>query len=164
MIATLAIIAYLAAGSILALRLFRTHESSVRSRVLALGLGFLGVALHAIPHYQNLISSSSINLGIFNAMSLITWTITLLLLVSSISKPVANLGIVIMPLAAIALYLESRYQTVHFITDQLSSGLTIHILVSMLAYSLFTLASVQAVLLAIQDHHLSAPSEAITSP
>ncbi|MES9826075.1 MAG: cytochrome c biogenesis protein CcsA [Candidatus Thiodiazotropha endolucinida] len=154
MIATLAIIAYLAAGSILALRLFRTHESSVRSRVLALGLGFLGVALHAIPHYQNLISSSGINLGIFNAMSLIAWTITLLLLVSSISKPVENLGIIIMPLAAIALYLESRYQTVHFVTDQLSSGLTIHILVSMLAYSLFTLASVQAVLLAIQDHHL----------
>ncbi|MEW8028194.1 MAG: cytochrome c biogenesis protein CcsA [Candidatus Thiodiazotropha sp.] len=154
LIATLAIIAYLAAGSILALRLFRSHEDSKLPRVLALGLGFLGVALHAFPHYQNLISSFGINLGVFNAMSLIAWTITLLLLVSSISKPVENLGIVIMPLAAIALYLESRYQTVHFITDHLSSGLTIHILVSMLAYSLFTLASVQAVLLAIQDHHL----------
>ncbi|MES9968755.1 MAG: cytochrome c biogenesis protein CcsA [Candidatus Thiodiazotropha sp.] len=154
MIATLAILAYLAAGSILALRLFRNQEGSKLPRALALAVGFLGVALHAVPHYQNLISSSAINLGIFNAMSLIAWTITLLLLVSSISKPVENLGIVIMPLAAVALFLESRYQTVHFITEQVSGGLTIHILVSMLAYSLFTLASVQAVLLAIQDHHL----------
>jgi ABC-type uncharacterized transport system permease subunit len=154
LIATLAIIAYVTAGLILAIRLFRGHEHSRMSRVLALGLGFIGVALHAFPHYQNLITSTGINLGVFNALSLITWTITLLLLISSISKPVENLGIVLLPLAAIALFLENRYQTVHFITDQVSSGLTIHILVSMLAYSLFTLASVQAVLLAIQDHHL----------
>jgi ABC-type uncharacterized transport system permease subunit len=154
LIATLAIIAYLAAGLILAIRLFRGYEDANLTRILALGLGFLGVVLHAFPHYQNLVSSTGINLGVFNALSLITWTITLLLLISSISKPVENLGIVLLPLAAIALFLENRYQTVHFITDEVSSGLTIHILVSMLAYSLFTLASVQAVLLAIQDHHL----------
>lgn len=154
MISTLAIIAYLAAGSILALRLFRNQEGSLIPRALGLGIGFLGVALHAIPLYANLISATGINMGVFNALSLIAWTIALLLLISSISKPVENLGIFILPLAALALYLESRYQTVHFITDKFSGGLTIHILVSMLAYSLFTLASVQAVLLAIQDHHL----------
>ncbi|MFC1327654.1 MAG: cytochrome c biogenesis protein CcsA [gamma proteobacterium symbiont of Ctena orbiculata] len=153
-IATLAIAAYLAAGLILAFRLFRNQEGTRLPRALGLAVGFLGVALHAIPLYQNLVSSSGINMGVFNALSLIAWTITLLLLVSSISKPVENLGIVIMPIAAFALYLEGRFQTVHFITDQVSSGLTLHILVSMLAYSLFTLASVQAVLLAIQDHHL----------
>ncbi|MCU7876056.1 MAG: cytochrome c biogenesis protein CcsA [Candidatus Thiodiazotropha sp. (ex Lucinoma borealis)] len=154
LIAILAITAYLAAGLVITLRLFRNQEGSKLPRALGLGLGFIGVVLHAIPHYQNLLSASGINMGIFNALSLIAWTITLLLLISSLSKPVENLGIVIMPIAAIAIFLESRYQTVHFLTDQLSSGLTIHILVSMLAYSLFTLASVQAVLLAIQDHHL----------
>ncbi|MES9940576.1 MAG: cytochrome c biogenesis protein CcsA [Candidatus Thiodiazotropha sp. 6PLUC2] len=154
LIATLAIIAYLAAGAVIALRLFNSRETSGLPRAIALGLGFLGVLLHAIPHYQNFVAAAGLNMGIFNALSLIAWTISLLLLISSLTKPVENLGIVIMPIAALAIYLENRYQTVHFISGQLSSGLTIHILVSMLAYSLFTLASVQAVLLAIQDHHL----------
>ncbi|MCG8486735.1 MAG: cytochrome c biogenesis protein CcsA [Candidatus Thiodiazotropha sp.] len=154
MTATLAIIAYLATGIVIALRLFNGRIGSALPRSLALGLGFLGILLHAIPHYQNLMAASGFNMGIFNATSLIAWTIALLLLVSSLTKPVENLGIFIMPIAAIAIFLENRYQTVHFLSGQLSSGLTIHILVSMLAYSLFTLASVQAVLLAIQDHHL----------
>ncbi|MCU7851657.1 MAG: cytochrome c biogenesis protein CcsA [Candidatus Thiodiazotropha sp. (ex Monitilora ramsayi)] len=154
MTALFAILAYLAAGSVIALRLFRNPVNASPPRSLALVLGFVGVALHAIPLYQNMVSASGLNMGVFNALSLIAWTITLLLLISSLSKPVENLAIAIMPIAAIAVYLDSRYQTVHFLTDQISTGLTTHILVSMLAYSLFTLASVQAVLLAIQDHHL----------
>ena len=150
----LAILAYLAAGLIISLRLFRPQSESQMPRALALALGFVGVALHAMPLYQNMVSPSGLNMGVFNALSLITWTLTLLLLISSLSKPVENLAIMVMPFTAIAVYLDSRYQSVHFLTDQFSGGLTIHILVSMLAYSLFALASVQAILLAIQDHHL----------
>ena len=152
--ATLAITAYLATGLVIALRLFNGRIGSRLPRILALGLGFLGIVLHAVPHYMNFVAATSLNMGIFNALSLIAWTIALLLMISSLTKPVENLGIVIMPIVALAIYLENRFQTVHFLSGQLSSGLTIHILVSMLAYSLFTLASVQAVLLAIQDHHL----------
>lgn len=150
----LAILAYLASGSIITLRLFRNQATGGSLRWLALGLGFVGVALHTVPLYQNMVSASGLNMGVFNALSLIAWTITLLLLISSLTKPVENLGIAVMPLSALAIFLDNRFQTVHFLTDQVSAGLTIHILVSMLAYSLFTLASVQAVLLAIQDHHL----------
>jgi ABC-type uncharacterized transport system permease subunit len=151
----LAILAYLASGTIITLRLFRNQAGSAPPlRWLALGLGFIGVALHAVPLYHNMVSTNGLNMGVFNALSLIAWTITLLLLISSLSKPVENLGIAVMPVSALAIFLDSRFQTVHFLTDQVSAALTIHILVSMLAYSLFTLASVQAVLLAIQDHQL----------
>jgi ABC-type uncharacterized transport system permease subunit len=150
----LAILAYLATGLIITLRLFRSQAVSNAPRSLALLLGLAGVALHAIPLYQNMVSANGINMGVFNAFSLITFTITLLLLISSLTKPIENLAIAVMPITAIAVYLDDRYQTVHFLTDQFSGGLTLHILVSMLAYSLFALASVQAILLAIQDHHL----------
>jgi ABC-type uncharacterized transport system permease subunit len=154
LIALLAILAYLASGLIVGLRLFRPQSESHAPRFIALALGFVGVALHALPLYHNMVSANGLNMGVFNALSLITWTLTLLLLISSLSKPVENLAIVVMPLTAIAVFLDSRYQSVHFITDQFSGGLTLHILVSMIAYSLFALASVQAILLAIQDHHL----------
>jgi ABC-type uncharacterized transport system permease subunit len=150
----LAILAYLAAGLIISLRLFCSKAESNAPRALALVLGFVGAALHAIPLYQNMVSANGLNMGVFNALSLITWTITLLLLISSLSKPIENLAIAVMPITALAVYLDSRYQSVHFLTDQFSGGLSLHILLSMLAYSLFTLASVQAILLAIQDHHL----------
>ena len=154
LISLFAILSYLTAGVLISLRLFRNQDSASPPRALALAIGFVGVLLHAIPLYQNMASDVGINMGVFNAFSLITWTITLLLLISSLSKPVENLGIALLPIAAIAIFLDSRYQTVHFLTDQFPSELTIHILVSMLAYSLFALASVQAILLAIQDHHL----------
>ena len=154
MLALLAIIAYLSAGLIITLRLFRNQSDSKIPRALALSLGFIGVALHAAPLYQNMVSPFGINMGVFNALSLITWTLTLLMLISSLSKPIENLAIAVMPITALAVYLDSRFQSVHFLTDQFSGGLTIHIMVSMLAYSLFALASVQSVLLAIQDHHL----------
>ena len=83
-----------------------------------------------------------------------SWTIVLLLLLSSLTKPVENLGILLLPLAAVTLYLESQYPSTGFLRQQAGWSLKIHVLVSMLAYSLLTLASVQAVLVAIQDHHL----------
>lgn len=153
-ISLLAILAYLAAGLIISLRLFRNLAKTNSLRSIALALGFLGVALHAIPLYQNMISPNGINMGVFNAFSLITWTITLLLLISSLSKPIENLAIFAMPTTALAIFLDYQYQSVNFLTDQFSGGLTMHILVSMLAYSLYALASVQAILMAIQDHHL----------
>ncbi|MEN8166471.1 MAG: cytochrome c biogenesis protein CcsA [Pseudomonadota bacterium] len=146
--------AYLSAAICFTLRLFRGDQITIPLRPVGMLLGFFGLLLHGILLYQNIVTDTAVNLGVFNAFSLITWTILLLLLISSLSKPVENLGIVLLPLGALAVTLEARYFSVHLLTDTASTGLTMHILVSMLAYSFFTLASVQAVLLAIQDHHL----------
>jgi ABC-type uncharacterized transport system permease subunit len=150
----LVIAAYLGAAACFTLRLFRSDMDNVPLKPLGLLLMLFGIVLHGILTYQNTVTENSVNLGVFNAFSLITWTILLLLLISSLTKPVENLGIALLPLGALAVVLESRYESVHLLTDTATLGLTIHILVSMLAYSLFTLASVQAILLAVQDHHL----------
>ena len=154
MFALPAIAAYLGSTLCFTLRLFRPEQIKIPLRPVGILLGFIGILLHGLLIYQNTVTASGVNLGVFNAFSLIAWTILLLLLVSSIGKPVENLAIVLMPMAIAAIVIESFYTSVHLLQDTASTGLTIHILVSLLAYSLFTLASVQAVLLAIQDHHL----------
>ena len=154
MLALSAIAAYLGAAICFTLRLFRSERIKIPLRSVGLLLGFSGILLHGILLYSNTVTDRGINLGVFNAFSLISWTILLLLLISSLTKPVENLGIVLLPLAALAIEVETHFVSVHLLTETMSAGLTLHILVSMLAYSLFTLASVQAVLLAIQDHHL----------
>ncbi len=151
-----AILCYLAASILIGLRLFGGQSSKVRSRQIGIQVGLGGSLLHAALLYQNIFVSAGINLGFFNAVSLVAWTIVLVLMLSALTKPVENLGIVVLPLAAIAIALELSFKSAHFLPPDTLWGLRIHVLISLLAYSLLTLASVQAILLAVQDHHLHA--------
>jgi len=154
LIAFVAILLYFAAGTAIALRLFRPDMPWTPGRNVVLGLGFAGLALHTWLLYDSIFSQPGLNLAFFNALALTSWTVVTLLLVSSVTKPVDNLGILLLPLAALTIYLEARYPSVDFMRPATGWDIKIHVLISMLAYSLLTLASVQAILLAIQDHHL----------
>jgi ABC-type uncharacterized transport system permease subunit len=153
-IALVAVLLYLASGVSIALRLFRPDKPGTPGRNGALALGFAGLALHTWLLYDAIFSGPGLNLGFFNALALTSWTVITLLLVSSMTKPVENLGILLLPVAAVTLVLEASYPSVGFMRPATGWDLKIHVLLSMLAYSLLTLASVQALLLAIQDHHL----------
>ncbi len=152
--AFLAIACYAAAGVFIAIRLFKNQGEGLPPRTTGIGLGLAGVILHTVVLYQNIHIDSGINLGFFNAGSLVMWIILLLLMVSSLTKPVENLGIVLLPIAIIAVTLELYFPATRLLPTDSAWGLRVHVLISLLAYSIFTLASVQAILLSIQDHHL----------
>ncbi|MCW8907951.1 MAG: cytochrome c biogenesis protein CcsA, partial [Sedimenticola sp.] len=113
-----------------------------------------GILLHAYLLYQGMDIEGGLNLSFFGASSLIAWTVVLLLMLSALSKPVENLGITLLPLAALTIALEMHFPPDHIMAGNAPWGLRIHVLISLLAYSMLTMASVQAILLAIQDHHL----------
>ncbi len=144
--------AYVVAGVLIAVRLFRPGDGPPRA--LALGAAWLAVVAHGLWLTQHILTGTGFDLGFFNALSVAAWTIALLLVLSALTKPVDNLGILLFPLAAAALWLENRYPVTHFLGRDLPWGVRLHILISILAYSLLAIASVQAILLAIQDHHL----------
>ncbi|MCB1872228.1 MAG: cytochrome c biogenesis protein CcsA [Chromatiaceae bacterium] len=152
--ALLAIACYVAGTVVIAMRLFRSSSAAKIPRPVGIALGFAGVLLHGIFLYQQLFTNAGINLGFFDAGALVTWTILLLLLISAISKPVENLAILLFPLAAVMIILAIRFHTSHFLSAAAPWGLRVHVLISLLAYSLLAMASVQAILLAVQDHHL----------
>ncbi len=154
LIAILAMLSYLASGLIIGLRLFNNRLKLQLPRQGGIALGLVGITLHSAVLYQALFTDSGLNLGIFNAASLSAWIIVLTLMLSAISKPVENLGIVLLPLAAVALLLELAFPTTYIFDPASPWGLRIHAIVSLMAYSLFTMAAVQAGLLAIQDQHL----------
>lgn len=150
----LAILLYLTSSALLSLRLSRgaTGVASAKNGILTLGLA--GVLVHAAILYQGLFTEAGLNLGFFNASSLVTWLIVLMLLVSAYKQPLESLGIILLPVAALAVLLESFYPSEHLIHSSATWELEVHILISILAYSVLSIAAVQAVLLAIQDHHL----------
>ncbi|HYN77919.1 MAG TPA: cytochrome c biogenesis protein CcsA [Lamprocystis sp. (in: g-proteobacteria)] len=154
LLASSAILFYLAATAVIGLRLFRPEETWVPSRDVALSLGFAGLILHTWLLWNSIFSQVGLNLAFFNALALTSWTVITLLLVSSLTKPVENLGLILLPVAAVTLLLELLYGEIAFMSPTASWSLKVHVLLSMLAYSLLTLAAVQAILLAVQDHHL----------
>ncbi|MBK1704730.1 cytochrome C assembly family protein [Halochromatium glycolicum] len=153
-IATL--IAYIGSASLIGWRLF-THQpdtNTARLRGFTLGLAYAGLTLHTWLLYMAIFSHTGLNLGFFNALSLAAWTVVAALLLSSLSKPIENLGLVVLPLAALTVLLDMLYPSAPFLGESTSWVLKLHVLLSMLAYSLLTLGSVQAVLLWVQDSYL----------
>lgn len=147
---------YFVTGGLLARRLFHAQPNGTsgprKTQIIALGL--FAVALHAVLLYQNLFVPEGLNLGLFNALSLITWLIAAILMLAAFSNPVENLGIFLLPIAGLAVILESFFPAEHTLITSQALELKLHILVSIMAYSLLSIAAGQALLLAVQDRHL----------
>jgi ABC-type uncharacterized transport system permease subunit len=154
LIGILAILLYLASGLLLALCLVRRERTGHVGRNLALTVGFIAVLLHGVALYPLLITATGMNLGFFNAASLVGWLAALLLLASSLRQPLENLGIVLLPMAALTIALMFAYPAQHVVREAIHWQLDLHIMLSILAYSLLVIAALQAILLAIQDHQL----------
>jgi len=153
MLQILSIFFYLAATLLLVQRLRGGPQPGPRLRPLALGLAFLGVLGHGVSVYQAIAIPAGLDLEFFNVLSLIALFITLLLVAAATTRPLENLGIPILPLAAVALLLQMAGSGPPDLVSD-SIGVQLHILLSILAYALLSLAAVQALLLAIQDHYL----------
>jgi len=154
LIAIPAAILYFAGGLSTGIRLFGSEGGLHPARSLGIGLGFAALLLHGVMLYFELFTAGGLNLSFFNAVSLAAWTVAGLLLVSALSKPVENLAILALPVAAITVLLDLRFPGSHLLGPNAGWALRVHVLTSMLAYSLLTLASAQAILLAVQDNHL----------
>ncbi len=110
--------------------------------------------LHALLAWQTLITPQGLNVELFAIVGLVGWLVALLLTLANLSLPVASLGIVVYPVAALAVIGLAFAPPGHYLTEALDAGLRLHILLSILAYSLLSIAAVQAALLYIQDSHL----------
>ncbi len=104
--------------------------------------------------FTNFWSVEGITFGLANSASFSAWLIAVLLFLSSISKPVHALGILVYPLVAIALLFGV------FFPDEgqkiISLSIASHVFLSITAYALLALAVCQSVLLKIQERHLHA--------
>ncbi len=147
-----AIACYLATATLLAMRLTKKIEMDNKTKLILLGL--VAVVLHATVLAFNMFTPQGINFGFFHAASLLSWLIALILLTAALTKPVENLGIVLLPLAALAISLSLVFPSEYYISEVGTTQIGAHILISIVAYSLLSIAAVQAILLAIQDRHL----------
>jgi len=151
---TLSIALYIVTTILLARRLFQSTETVASARIALISLGMGAAILHIGVVYNSVFTPAGINLGIYSAASLIMAMVASLMLVAAVKQPVENLGILILPVAAITLLLDQLFSAQHILSAEYSSQIELHIILSLLAYSLLTIAALQSVLLAIQDRQL----------
>lgn len=148
---------YLGTGVLLIKHLWGGPLASLRP-VFALVL--LAVLVHALLlHTTVFLDSAAINVGFTNAASLSAWIVSVIFLATALIRPAYELGAVILPVSGLAVLAAWLWPPPAPDTVQ-STGLTIHLLISLVAYGFLALAVVQSAVMSLQDHRLRVHAEA----
>ncbi len=123
-------------------------------RTFALALTSVAGLAHGLFLYPRTFTEAGVAIGIVNAASIVGWCIGITVLLLNLRRPVESLAVVILPLAALTLGLDIGFPETRVLAQQLSMGMNLHIAISIVAYSLFAIAAIQALLLAFATHQL----------
>jgi ABC-type uncharacterized transport system permease subunit len=113
-----------------------------------------GLALHAAGIYHLMITSAGIDLSITRAFSLVTVTINTIVMISSLKKPLHNLFVLLLPLSIAAVLLTLIDNKGPLFLPSMNFGIGLHVVLSIVSYSLLAVATLQALLLHWQNSHL----------
>lgn len=117
-------------------------------------IGALGLIAHGLLVWQTLFTGGALNLGFFQSSLLISWLVVAILLVMNLSKPLDSLFLGAYPLAGLTVVCALVTHTPPRFIQRDDWGILSHIALSVTAYSLFTLAAGQALLLYFQNRQL----------
>lgn len=120
----------------------------------------LPLALQGYLLYQSLFVDGQLNLGLVSSLSIILWLTLLVYWVGRFFYPIASLQTLVLPLAAAGALLPMLFPTAHMQPKTTSLVFEAHIIVAMLAYSLFTIAVLHAGLMSLVEkrlHHAILP-------
>lgn len=129
------------------------HDKNTRHFVLLCGA--IALIAHLINMVQVIVTADGYNFGFFKIATLFSFAISGLVLASSLKRPVENLFLLIFPIAVISI-LCSLFIPSDYILPQAdyTAGVALHIILAILATSIFTIGAVQAVFMAYENQQL----------
>ncbi len=111
-------------------------------------------ALHTWLLAGSMFGGAGMYLGVGNALSLILWLTVLIYGLGSLFYRLDGLHALVMPAAAVAVMLPVVFPSTSALANTETLAFKAHLLISMLAYSLFTIASLHVMLMAIIERRL----------
>jgi ABC-type uncharacterized transport system permease subunit len=121
----------------------------------------IAVISHGIGLYLGMITQTGIDLSIHNMLSLVVFSVNSLVLISSLRKPLHSLLILLLPISTLTLSMailldvnDSLSEAANTTYAHLPTGIGLHILLSVIAYSLLLAAVLQALLVNWQNDRL----------
>lgn len=139
---------YLAAATILALPL---ANRPAPARRVGLGLALIAVLVHATLIFG--LHRGGLDLHFFAALSLVGLGIAGVTLLVNLARPVAGLGVIVFPLAALLLGIDV-FAAPPTTPPQYGWQIALHVTFALVAYSLLSIAALLAILLSLQERTL----------
>lgn len=146
----IAILVYVAAAIYFGSQ-FARQKSFSSAQIL--GAAAIGLVAHGIGVYGISLAGDSFNFSLFSASSLIFWLINAIVLISSLKKELHNLFLLLFPLSALSVLVSICFTNPEW-QHSLSYTIAAHVIPALLAYSLLTIASLHALILAYQNKAL----------
>jgi ABC-type uncharacterized transport system permease subunit len=147
-LALLSIALYLAAAGGLARPLLNGGQPLNR---LALGLAGIAVVLHAGILLG--MHRGALDLHFFAALSLVAFVVSTITLLVNLSRPVAALGVIVFPLTAVLIAVDS-FLAPPTLPQPMDWQIKLHVTIALIAFSVLSIAAVLAIGLAIQEQAL----------
>ena len=118
-----------------------------------LGLLLL-LGVHAAVLFGAMLSGSTLRIGLGDAVSAILWLAVLIYWLGGLFYRLEGLQALILPAAAAAALLPAVFPAARPLPNSELLAFRLHLLISMLAYSLFTIASLHVLLMAMLERRL----------
>ena len=130
----------------------KTAASSTRLRWHSIAIAG-GLVLHGYVLYCSLFTGG-FNLGFTNALSAIFWLTVLIYWVTDLKHHLYSLQAFVLPPAALFVLLQKVRPETHLLPYADQPMFLAHLIIAMLAYSLFTFAAMHALLMAVAERNL----------
>lgn len=110
--------------------------------------------LHGSVLYGELFGGGVMRFGFSSALSLMLWLAVLIYWVESFHARLEGLQPLVLPLASICALLPGLFPGQHLLLNVSSAMFRVHFFIAMVAYSLFTLAALHAIIMAVAERRL----------
>ena len=142
---------FYALAALLVYRQFRSQAAPSRRPLL--GLATLAVAAHAVSLYFLLATEQGLMIGLLPVASCMAAVVTGLMVVSSLYRPFQWIGALVFPFSAVIVP-ASLWLRIGYPAHPIEHGVGLHVLLSILAYSVLVISACQSILLLIQHRQL----------
>lgn len=121
---------------------------------LSFKLASLAMLLHLALAYQTAFINGSLNISLASMSVLVSAIVVVVFIFGGLVMPIRRLGIMVFPITIACLLFSIFWQSEATTLTNQSMAFSTHILVSILAYALLTIATVQALLYVYQERQI----------
>jgi len=114
----------------------------------------IALLLHGVLLYRGIFSEAGLNLGVGYAVSLIVWLALFIYWLASFLLRIGPLSNLLLPVAAVAVLLPALMPRGQVLAYAGMTSFHVHLLLSIFAYSVLTIAALHALLMAALDRGL----------
>lgn len=114
----------------------------------------LPLVLHAVGLARTMFAQDGFYLGVGTAVSLIIWLTALIYWIGSFFYRLEGLQVMVLPAAAVLSLLPLALPPTHPLGNTHLAAFRVHLVISLLAYSLFTIASLHVLMMAVMERRM----------